>query len=252
MWILRIDNVHHIKTPQRQPNQQQTIHWPIWSIQWVPALTFYTMKIANDHQQAVSFQRIFSLHHLINLFWWLTHVDDPDGNQAPNHSVFSIEYYQKFFNVDAQVVWDRIVSAIVPRRAPINYLKNQIDANPDLYGPFWIVVTLVKVKFIFTWVLSGIILHYQRILQIFSIAISGNIASYLQAADTKFHWRYNFHLVSFAATTIIMYVCLIPFALWAALKWSARPSDSELITEEVIDSYTHFYLEICFSEMFSF
>lgn len=60
------------------------------------------------------------------------------------HSIFSIEFYQRFFNVDASVVWDRIVTAIVPRRAPINYLKQEISSNPDLYGPFWIVVTLVK------------------------------------------------------------------------------------------------------------
>lgn len=69
--------------------------------------------------------------------------------------------------------------------------------------------------------------------QIFSIAISGNIASYLQEADANFHWRYNFHLVSAAATTIIVYVLLIPFALWTAFKWTARPVDSELIGEEV-------------------
>lgn len=71
--------------------------------------------------------------------------------------------------------------------------------------------------------------------QIFSIAISGNIANYMQEASTNFHWRYNFHLVSIAATTIVLYVILIPFALWAALKWTARPVDSDLITDEVSD-----------------
>lgn len=70
-------------------------------------------------------------------------------------------------------------------------------------------------------------------IQIFSIAISGNIANYLQEANTNFHWRYNFHLVSIAATTIVLYVILIPFALWAAFKWTARPVDSDLITDDV-------------------
>lgn len=69
--------------------------------------------------------------------------------------------------------------------------------------------------------------------QVFSIAISGNIASYLQKADTNFHWHYNFHLVSIAATTIVTYVLLIPFALWAAFKFTARPVDSDLISDEV-------------------
>lgn len=70
-------------------------------------------------------------------------------------------------------------------------------------------------------------------MQVFSIAISGNIASYLQEARTNFHWRYNFHLVSIAATTIVFYVILIPFALWAVFKWTVRPVDTDLITDEV-------------------
>lgn len=70
-------------------------------------------------------------------------------------------------------------------------------------------------------------------LQVFSIAISGNIADYLSKASTNYHWHYNFHAVSFAATTIVLYVLLIPIALWAAFKWTARPVDSDLITDEV-------------------
>ncbi|XP_055298272.1 protein YIPF1 [Sitodiplosis mosellana] len=136
-------------------------------------------------------------------------ADDINENPRTNHSIFSIEFYQKFFDVDAAIVYERIMSAIIPRRAPVNYMKQDIGSNPDLYGPFWIFVTLV-----------------------FSIAISGNIASYLQQANTNYHWVYNFHLVSIAATTIIVYVILIPFALWAAFKFTVRPVDSDLISEE--------------------
>lgn len=83
---------------------------------------------------------------------------------------------------------------------------------------------------------SKIFNHFSYRSQVFSIAISGNIASYLQEANTNFHWRYNFHLVSFAATTIIVYVILIPFALWAAFKWTTRPIESDLVTDEVRSS----------------
>lgn len=69
--------------------------------------------------------------------------DDINDTPRANHSIFSIEFYQKFFNVDANVVLERIMAAIIPRRAPIHYMKQEIDTNPDLYGPFWIVVTLV-------------------------------------------------------------------------------------------------------------
>lgn len=67
---------------------------------------------------------------------------------------------------------------------------------------------------------------------VFSIAISGNMADYLQTAgSTKFHWRYDFHLVSYAATCIFLYAWLLPLALWGALKWtnSSRNTEEELI-----------------------
>lgn len=41
---------------------------------------------------------------------------------------------------------ERILSSIIPRRAPATYLKQNIGRNPDLYGPIWIVITLVDMK----------------------------------------------------------------------------------------------------------
>jgi len=121
---------------------------------------------------------------------------------------------------------------MIPKRAPMNYLKSVIGLNPDFYGPFWIVVTLVRVYILFIYFFYSLNNLY-KFSQIFSIAISGNLASYLQNANNKFHWHYNFHLVSYAATTIIMYSLFIPFSLWGALKWSLIPVDSEFETETV-------------------
>lgn len=39
---------------------------------------------------------------------------------------------------------ERILNSVVPRRASATYLRQNIAKNPDLYGPFWIVVTLVR------------------------------------------------------------------------------------------------------------
>lgn len=50
------------------------------------------------------------------------------------------------------------------------------------------------------------------------------MASYLQNAGDH-HWRYNFHLVSVAATIIVLYTSLMPLAIWALLKWFDRPND---------------------------
>lgn len=70
-----------------------------------------------------------------------------DDNQQEKmvYSLFTIEYYQQFFNVDTVMVVDRIFTSMIPKRAPGNYLKSHIGLNPDLYGPFWIVITLVRI-----------------------------------------------------------------------------------------------------------
>uniref|UniRef100_A0A034W9N0 Protein YIPF n=1 Tax=Bactrocera dorsalis TaxID=27457 RepID=A0A034W9N0_BACDO len=133
---------------------------------------------------------------------------DADTSAGNKVSFLTLEYYQQFFNVDTYVVIERIVNSMIPKRAGGNYLRSSIGQNPDLYGPFWITVTLI-----------------------FSIAISGNIASYLQHANDNYHWRYNFHLVSYAATCIFIYANLFPIALWALFKYSLKPITDDVETE---------------------
>jgi len=120
-------------------------------------------------------------------------------------SMFQIEYYQQFFNIDTMEVVDRIAYSVIPKRASSTYLKTHLGVNPDLYGPFWITVTLI-----------------------FVIGISGNLAAFFQHDhSSEFTWHYNFHLVSYASSCIIMYICVMPIALWAVLRWSVD------LTEEV-------------------
>ncbi|KAJ8956247.1 hypothetical protein NQ318_014979 [Aromia moschata] len=133
------------------------------------------------------------------------------ANESPAEKPFwSVEYYQKFFDVDTKDVVERIIASVTPRWD--NSLKRHLRTKPDLYGPFWISVTLI-----------------------FAIAISSNIANYLQHANDpkEYHWKYNFHLVSYAATTICLYVTLIPFTLWGLLKWSSQIDDIEDLGESL-------------------
>lgn len=135
----------------------------------------------------------------------------PEQKQAEaqvEKGFWTLDYYKKYFNVNTNDVIQRLKGSMLPHN-PDNYLLSQIRPNPDLYGPFWVCVTLV-----------------------FSIAISGNIANYWQTSGSKnYQWTYNFHLVSGAATTICLYVCLIPFGLWSALKWSSPQSDTSMDVE---------------------
>lgn len=114
----------------------------------------------------------------------------------PSYSIWSIEYYQQLFDVNTDQVLERILWAMVPKPG-VNYLQQYIQSKPDLYGPFWICITLV-----------------------FTIAISGNLANYLQtAASGHYHWKYNFHAVTIAGTAIFAYAWLLPCCLWGFLKY---------------------------------
>ena len=66
--------------------------------------------------------------------------------------------FLQFFDVSTSDVQERLVWSVTPRpAATADFVRKRIRPNPDLYGPFWVCVTLV-----------------------FSVAISGNVASYLQ------------------------------------------------------------------------
>lgn len=120
--------------------------------------------------------------------------------------MFQIEFYQRFFNVDTSEVVERIYKSVVPRKVTSNYLKTHLGVNPDMYGPFWITATLI-----------------------FTMGISGNIANFFQHDHSgDFKWHYNFHLISVAATCIIMYVSLMPAVIWATLKSTMTVDQSDI------------------------
>lgn len=130
-------------------------------------------------------------------------IEDESPSSSPKLSMFQIEYYQQFFNIDTNDVVERIVNSMIPKRASSSYLKTKLEVNPDLYGPFWVTTTLI-----------------------FTIAISGNLANFFQHDhSSKFHWHYNFHLVSYASTCIILYTSLMPFLIWSVLKYSVDLND---------------------------
>lgn len=75
-------------------------------------------------------------------------------------SFLTIEFYQRFFDVDTFMVLERIANSMIPKRAPSNYLKLNIGQNPDLYGPFWITTTLVSNKQLICPLLLNICLDF--------------------------------------------------------------------------------------------
>jgi len=128
-------------------------------------------------------------------------VDD-DGNPARSgmfsSNFWTLAFYQQFFDVDTTTVKNRLMYSMVPVPGK-SFLEHHIRPRPDLYGPFWICVTLV-----------------------FSIAISGNVADFLQKSvgdNPDPTWHYDFHKVSLAATAVFSYASILPAGLYGFLWW---------------------------------
>lgn len=55
-------------------------------------------------------------------------------------AILTIEYYQPFFDVDTEDVKDRLKLALIPFKDTFFQISKD---SPDLYGPFWILTTLI-------------------------------------------------------------------------------------------------------------
>ena len=104
----------------------------------------------------------------------------------------SFHFYQRYFDVDTNQVQTRILNSMIPR-INSNFITDCIQPVPDLYGPFWICVTLI-----------------------FSIAIFGNFAHYIQGAS-RTSADNDFQLITGASSLIISYVLLVPFGIYSLL-----------------------------------
>ncbi|XP_062874859.1 protein YIPF2 [Trichomycterus rosablanca] len=135
------------------------------------------------------------------------------GGEKQSSGFWTFEYYQSFFNVDTVQVLDRIKWSLIPLPGR-NFIKHHIRSNPDLYGPFWICVTLV-----------------------FSMAISGNISTFLSKMDDpKYHYRPQFHRVTIAAVAVFLYAWLVPLGVWGFMTWrqnAARQASAYSFLETV-------------------
>jgi len=124
-------------------------------------------------------------------------VDD-EGREGTSSNFWSLTFYQQLFDIDTVDVRNRLMYSMLPVPGK-SFLQHHIRPRPDLYGPFWVCVTLV-----------------------FSIAISGNVADFLQksVAMDDHKWHYDFHKVSLAATAVFSYASILPASLYGFLWWA--------------------------------
>eukprot|EP00124_Ichthyophonus_hoferi_P001829 Ihof_evm10s107 gene=Ihof_evmTU10s107 len=109
-------------------------------------------------------------------------------------SLWTMNYYAQYFNVNTEDVTKRILLGIWPYKGS---LLDTVSSNPDLYGPFWVTTTLI-----------------------FTIGMTGNLATYI--AKTEGAWQYDFTKVTSGATVMYSYVTLLPLAIWAFLTFYVK------------------------------
>ncbi|GAQ81537.1 hypothetical protein KFL_000830190 [Klebsormidium nitens] len=117
------------------------------------------------------------------------------GHPAARGSMFSINYYRPYFDVDTVDVLGRIKDSFIPISG--DFVEKNA-ANPDLYGPFWICTTLI-----------------------FVTAALGNFATFLSfkptAAEPK--WHYDINKVSYGSAIFYGYIGVIPLLLFFVMKY---------------------------------
>ncbi|KAH7720975.1 Yip1 domain-containing protein [Aphelenchoides avenae] len=104
----------------------------------------------------------------------------------------SFDFYQRYFDVETEQVQSRILHSMVPKWNA-NYITDHVQPLPDLYGPFWIAVTLI-----------------------FSTGICGNIAHFVHTSGNE-HFENDFGLVTGASTLVACYIILVPFAIYSVM-----------------------------------
>lgn len=109
--------------------------------------------------------------------------------------VFNILSYTQYFNVDTDVVLNRLISSLYPIGGDF---VSKIDANPDLYGLVWISTTLV-----------------------FVLASFGNCATYLieKHSDSTTSWSFDVSYINVAAGSVYGYAIVVPLAFYFLLKY---------------------------------
>ncbi|CAI5442790.1 unnamed protein product [Caenorhabditis angaria] len=122
--------------------------------------------------------------------------DTQSTTSTRKSNLFSLEFYQQFFDVETDQVIKRLMNSVVPTHR--NYIQDFLQPIPDLWGPFWVSVTLI-----------------------FSIGIFGNLAQFIESDGVKGYYGSDFRMVTSASTLIFLYVVVVPLLIYGLL-WNRR------------------------------
>ena len=107
--------------------------------------------------------------------------------------IFSLLFWQQYFDVDTEDVAVRIKNAII---SPMSgTFRDVIGDNPDLWGPFWVCATLIFIN-----------------------ALGTKYADYLTHDDSEGDFTFDVTRVSFGVCMFYGYAFCVPAGLWFILR----------------------------------
>lgn len=112
-------------------------------------------------------------------------------------SCLSVAFYQPYFDVDTAAVRQRLTRSVTGFWN--RDFLDLIGDKPDLYGPFWILTTLI-----------------------FVIGATSNFSAYLSfvPSASQARWTYDFTLVTAAAGFVYGFGVFVPSAIWLFSKYA--------------------------------
>lgn len=113
-------------------------------------------------------------------------------SRPPRHRLLNLETYRRYFQVKQEEVLTRIIKSLTPWKR--NFFETD-DNSPDLYGPFWIMTTIV-----------------------FLLACMGNLSRYLNDWDND-GFIFRIHLVRYAILVVYGVGFGLPLALGLLLRY---------------------------------
>ncbi|EYC05404.1 hypothetical protein Y032_0082g1563 [Ancylostoma ceylanicum] len=137
-------------------------------------------------------------------------VGDNVSTSGRKSNFLSIGFYQQFFDVETDQVLKRVLNSVIPTNK--NFILDFVHPMPDLWGPFWISVTLV-----------------------FSVGVFGNIAQYIENEGASGSYGSDFRLVTSSATLVFLYVVLVPVII-SAILWQ-RKTELQYALSDLLCAY---------------
>ncbi|KAM4880135.1 LOW QUALITY PROTEIN: protein YIPF2 [Sylvia borin] len=138
------------------------------------------------------------------------------GQHRQPRGFWTFEFYRAFFDVDTRQVLERIKASVllVPGK---NFVRCRLRNNPDLYGPFWICVTLCL-----------------------TLAVCGDLSQFGSArfgSGSGFRYRPRLHHVPVAVTLVFSYSGLLPLGVWGGQRWARGGSGSSFSLPQTLSAY---------------